>query len=157
MREGGAESWRRSSSEAERWPACEGGRSEGSARREPSGALVGGQAPHALVAVWARQGLGASGIVVDGSRVTRSEQELETSEGGPLGGVEQTEGAHAVQTAQRHVLEEAAQKLVRGQRHRLALPVLAVSVAEGDGAVVACGDGLVGGRGAMDVAWTTWK
>jgi hypothetical protein len=88
MREGEAESWRRSSGEAERWPACEQGRSGGSARREPSGALVGGQAPYEaqcpLVAVRARQGLGASGIVVDGSRVARSEQELEASEGGPL-------------------------------------------------------------------------
>jgi diacylglycerol kinase family enzyme len=63
--------------------------------------------------------------------------------------VEQTEGAHAVQTAQRHVLEEAAQKLVGRQGHGLALAVAAVTVGEGDGVVVAGGDGLVGERGAV--------
>jgi hypothetical protein len=118
--------------------------------------LVGGQAPEEaqrrLVAVGARQGLGASGIVDEGSRVARSEQELEASEGGALGGVKQTEGAHAVQTAEWDVLEEAPQKLVGGQRHGPALAVGAVSVVESDGAVVAGGDGLVGESGAMDVA-----
>ena len=125
-----AASWGRSSGETERWPACEQGRSGGSARREPSGAFFGGQAPHEaqrrLVAVRARHGLWALGIVVDGSRVAIGEQELELSQCGPLGGVEQTEGAHAVQTGQRHVLEEAAQKLVGGQRHGPALAVAAV-------------------------------
>jgi hypothetical protein len=156
MREGGAESWRRSSVEAERWPACEEGRSGGSAGREPSGALVGGQASHEaqcrLVAMGARHWLGTWGIVVDGSPVAPGEQELEAAQCGPLGGVEQTEGAHAVQTAQRHVLEEAAQKLVGVQSHGFALAVAAVSIVEGDGAVVAGGDGLVGKRGAMGVA-----
>jgi len=63
--------------------------------------------------------------------------------------VEQAEGAHAVQTAQRHVVQEAAQKLVGVPSHGPALAVVAVSVVEGDGAVVAGGDGLVGKRGAM--------
>lgn len=121
MREGGTESWRRSSGEVGWWAASVDGRSGGSAGGEPMGALVGGQAPHeaqrTLVAVRARQELGRSSIVVDGSRVARGEQELEPPQGGPLGGVEQPESAHAVQTAQRHVLEEAAQKLVGGQSH----------------------------------------
>jgi hypothetical protein len=66
--------------------------------------------------------------------------------------MKQAEGAHAVQATQRHVLEEAAQKLVSGQGHALARAVAAVSVVEGDGAVVASGDGLVGESRAMDVA-----
>ena len=52
----------------------------------------------------------------------------------------------------RHVLREAAQELVGGQGHRLALMVTAVAIAEGDGAVAAGDDGLVGDRRAMDVA-----
>jgi len=147
---------RRSSGEAARWTACEEGGFGGSAGREASGALVGGQAPHeaqgTLVAVRPRQGLGASSIVVDASRVARGEQELKPPECGPLGGAQQTEGAHAVQTAQRHVLEEAAEELVGGQGHRFALAIAAVTVAEGDRAVVASGDGFDGERGAVDIA-----
>jgi diacylglycerol kinase family enzyme len=66
--------------------------------------------------------------------------------------MKEAEGAHAMQTAQRHVLEEAAQKLMSGQSHAFALAVAAVSVVEGDGALVAGGDGLVGESRAMDVA-----
>lgn len=73
MREVGGESWRRSSGEVERWPACEEGRSGWSGRGEAGGALFGGQAPdeaeRRLVAVWARHGLGASGIVVEGNGI----------------------------------------------------------------------------------------
>jgi hypothetical protein len=66
--------------------------------------------------------------------------------------MQQTEGADAMQPAERHVLEEAAQKLVRGQGHALALAFGAVSIGEGDRALVAGGDGLVGESSAMDVA-----
>jgi hypothetical protein len=81
-----------------------------------------------------------------------AEEELETAERGSLGGMEQTESADAMDAAQGHVLEIAAKKLAGGQRHELALAVSTIAVGEGDGAVVAGGDGLVGQSGAVHVA-----
>ncbi|MEY4550775.1 MAG: hypothetical protein RL685_6970 [Pseudomonadota bacterium] len=104
------------------------------------------------MAVRARHGLGASGRVVDGNGSARGEQELEAAQWDPLGGMKEAEGAHPVKAAKRDVREEAAQKLVSGQSHALALAVAAVSVVEDDGAVVAGGDGLVVESGAMAVA-----
>ena len=48
-----------------------------------------------------------------------------------MGGMEQSEGAHAVQAFCGHVLQEAAQELVRGECHALARLVATVAVGEG--------------------------
>ncbi len=148
----------RDSQGCRRWAACERVAMRNDCRGgDEGGALIGGEASDAakrgLEAVWASQGLGARlGVLVDGRRSGRGEQELKTAQGSALGGVQQTEGADAVQAAQGDMLEEAAQKLVGGQGHVLADAVTAVSVGEGDGASVAGGDGLVAESSAMDVA-----
>jgi hypothetical protein len=127
-----------------------GGSDEGGALigREASDATQGG-----LMAVGASQPLGARlGGLVGGRGSQRGKQELKTAEGSAFAGMEEAESADAMQAAQGDMLEEAAQELVGGQGHGSARAVAAAAVGEGDGAVVASGDGFVGERGAMDVA-----
>jgi hypothetical protein len=81
-----------------------------------------------------------------------AEQELKTTKHGAPTGMKQTEGTNAMQAAERHMLEKAAQELVGGQGHRLATSISAVAIVEGHGAVVAGQDGLVGEGGTVDVA-----
>jgi hypothetical protein len=92
------------------------------------------------------------GVLVGGGRSRRGEQELKTAQGSALGRVQQTEGADAMQAARGDMLEEAAQELVGGQGHVLAEAVAVAAVGEGDGALVAGGDGLVAESSTMDVA-----
>ncbi len=66
--------------------------------------------------------------------------------------MQQPESAYAVHSPAGDVLQEAPEKLVRGQRHALALLVSAVAVREGDRVVVAVDDRLVGQSGAVYVS-----
>jgi hypothetical protein len=119
-------------------------------------AFEGGEATHtAQSRAVALRALGSWARRDGGSRVARRrtrEPQLQPAQDGSSTAVKQTEGTHAVQAAKGHVLEESAEEFVRGQPHRFATTVGAVTIREGDGAVIAGGDGLVTERGAMDVA-----
>ncbi len=102
------------------WAA--GRRERGKRRCGADGTLFGGEASNAtqraLMAVGAARGgpRGARVIAAGGSGRGGglAEEELEAAERGSLGGMEQTEGADAMDAAQRHVLEIAAKKLASG-------------------------------------------
>ena len=66
-------------------------------------------------------------------------------------GMEEPEGAHAMEALGRRVLKEAAQELVWRKRHGPGSRLARGSIPEGDGGLDG-EDGLVGHRGAMDVA-----
>lgn len=69
-----------------------------------------------------------------------------------MGWVEQTERAHSMQPLGGHMLQEAAEKLVRRQGHTFLLMVVAVAVTEGHALIVAGDNRLVAERSAMHVA-----
>src|SRR5690606_27652411 len=66
--------------------------------------------------------------------------------------MKQSKRAHAMKASRRHVLQKSPQKLLRRERHHLALPIRAALVSEGHRAVFVLDDGRVGDRSALHVA-----
>jgi len=62
----------------------------------------------------ARAWVRGAGEIVSGGRLGGGEQPLQTAKHWALAGMEESKGTNAVQTAQRAVLEEAAQELSSG-------------------------------------------
>lgn len=82
----------------------------------------------------------------------RGEQELEPAQGRAMLGMEQAEGAHAVEALRRNVLQEATQELLGGQRHGLLPGVATVAIAESDGGIVVGEQGVLREGSAMHIA-----
>lgn len=99
-------------------------------------------------------GAGCSAVLGDSGRDGtngRREQELKTAELGSMLWMEEAEGADAVKAFGGCVLKEATQELVGRERHGPGSRLARRSIAEGDGGLDG-EDGLVGHRGAVDVA-----
>ena len=71
--------------------------------------------------------------------------------------VQETEGAHAVESARRHVLQESTEEFAAAKGHDFALAVAAVAVTEGDSAVVTGDNALVRQCSPVDITSKVMK
>ena len=96
--------------------------------------------------------LGVVGHCVRWRWLRTREQESKAQDGAPLFRVQQPIGPDTVKALGRDVLEEATQEFLSAEGHRLSLADFAVTIGEGDLALVGSDEALVGHGGAVHVA-----